>query len=352
MFLKEKQDLVKKFIMNKECPSPGIFFEITRKCNLKCRHCRVVEINKKMELSYREICNIIDQLAEIGCFYIDFTGGEPLMRRDFFNIAIYTRRKKMTFIIHTNGSLITSSIADRIADLHPLEIYIPFLGLREETDDRLRGRRGIHKKVIRAVKLLEERGVRTRLTLVVMKQNATEMIKAKEFVQKIGGSSWYFLPLIHPRIDGSESPLICRASDSQLEQIGRFIPEWRIDTTSFVSSSDFLDYPVCTAGKQASIITAYGEFNPCFWFPDKNNTRNLREKTLFQIWKSDPKFKKLASLKNKDLPICKNCNLRIYCNPCPALSFFEKRNITLPSSEICRTARIRKGIFEKGGKNE
>lgn len=340
MIIKGNKAILRKLIHNsrqKLIPF-RVFFELTYKCNLKCKHCMVVEDRNKQELTYEQICRIIDQIAEFGCLYINFTGGEPLVRKEFFEITSYAKMKKLAFTIQTNGTLITSQVADKIAALFPLQVSISLLGTRN-IHDRIVGIAGSYKRTIEAVKLLRERKVRVCITTVIMRQNAGELPRIKRFTQQ-AGVSWAPCSLIVPKFDGSQEPFFCRALDRQLKDSIKRYCRVEIDEDK---RSEVLDSPLCNnAGGSSTTITAYGDLNPCpAWMRDQK--RNLlKNKTFSQIWRDDGDFKRLRILRKKELPVCRDCNLLLYCNVCPVLNFFEKGDIMLPATESCRRAMAKK----------
>ena len=77
-------------------------FELTHRCNLRCQHCYIVRNNKKAELTYKEICRVIDEVRKEGCLWLCLTGGEPLLREDFLDIYSYAYKKGFIITIFTN----------------------------------------------------------------------------------------------------------------------------------------------------------------------------------------------------------------------------------------------------------
>ncbi|MGD8793010.1 MAG: radical SAM protein, partial [Anaerolineae bacterium] len=118
----------------RKAPAPlGGGIELTHRCNLGCIHC----YNRKKagdraardaEMSYDTICRIVDQAAEMGCFSLYLTGGEPLLRRDFLDIYGYVISKGILTVLFTNATLITPRIADHLAEYPPLFVDISLYG--------------------------------------------------------------------------------------------------------------------------------------------------------------------------------------------------------------------------------
>src|SRR5512136_2462306 len=96
----------------------SVQFELTYRCNLACSHCYVVNRGEK-ELSFNEITDVLDQLAEANCFFLTLTGGDVFMRDDTLNIVRYARSKGFVTKIFTNGNLITENVAHELGKLLP-----------------------------------------------------------------------------------------------------------------------------------------------------------------------------------------------------------------------------------------
>ena len=92
-------------------------FELTYRCNFNCVHCYVVREKDKRELTTAEVKEILRQLKAQGCFHIGFTGGEPLMREDIFEILNYAKLLGFRISLLTNGYFIDKSVAKEIASL-------------------------------------------------------------------------------------------------------------------------------------------------------------------------------------------------------------------------------------------
>src|SRR5229473_3371233 len=107
--------------------------ELTYGCNLHCVHCYTDCYNRpdliKQELRYEEVTCVLDQLAEEGCLWVCFTGGEIFMRKDFLDIYAYAKQKGFLITLFTNGTLLTKKIADYWACSPPSMIEISFHGL-------------------------------------------------------------------------------------------------------------------------------------------------------------------------------------------------------------------------------
>src|ERR1035437_1714272 len=97
---------------------------------------------KHCELTYEEHCRILDEVAEAGCLWLLFTGGEIFARKDFLEIYTYAKKQGFLITLFTNGNLITPQIADYLVEWRPFSIEITLYGATRETYEALTGVRG------------------------------------------------------------------------------------------------------------------------------------------------------------------------------------------------------------------
>ncbi len=164
---------------------PVVVWNITRTCNLKCIHCYSSSENKKYsgELTFVEAKNVIDDLAQFKVPSILFSGGEPLMRPDIFELANYARKKGLSITLSTNGTLITKQIARKIKDTEFNYVGISLDGIGE-VNDRFRGTTGAFEKTCIAFRNCKEVGQKVGLRLTLTRHNFLEIEKIFDFVKK------------------------------------------------------------------------------------------------------------------------------------------------------------------------
>ena len=115
-----------------------VSIEVTRRCPLECLHCYnnlpMDDMDaRKRELSKEEHFRVLDQLVEMGCFWILYTGGEIFARKDFLEIYTYAKQKGFLVTLFTNGTIMTQEIADYLAEWPPFAIEITLYGRTRET---------------------------------------------------------------------------------------------------------------------------------------------------------------------------------------------------------------------------
>lgn len=322
-------------------------FEVTHRCNLRCIHCYIVK-DKRPELKKYEVFNVINQLKKAGCLFLTFSGGEPLIRSDFFDIANYAKKNNFALRIFTNGTLITSETAKEIKKLKVIAVEISVYGF-ESTHDKITGKSGAFSRAISAIELLKKNKVPVVVKSVLMRQNVHEYWDLRKFLEnelkiKVKGASL----LISPRDNGDKAPIRNRLTDEQLKKYikAEFEILGKIEKKIFPRTHTPFSH-LCLAGLNMVNVTPYGEVNPCVQIRIKNNNKISDKHPFSNIWKNNPEFKKLRNLYMKDKKDCWGCDLLPFCVTCPGIALLEEGSLTAKLSEACRQARIRKEVYEE-----
>jgi radical SAM protein with 4Fe4S-binding SPASM domain len=313
----------------------GTIFELTYNCNLNCRHCYVCKEENREELSYKEIISIIDQLKEAGCLFLIFTGGEPLLRKDFFEIASYAKENNFAIRIFTNGTLISPYIADKIRDINPWRVEISIYGSNPSTHEYITQIPGSWNKTVNGIKYLKEKNVYVLLKCVVMKGNVQEIEQLLKFAQKVSCEIMWDV-VISPKDDNSMELLKHRIDEDSLKN---FFMKQPLEVISPHPAE------LCKAGKSTCCISPYGDLYPCRSRLPKIG--NLKEFSFHHLWNSSEFLIKLRKLKLSDLIDCPQCEYLNYCHSrCYAHSLQERGNMLLPFLRACQIAKIKKEIYE------
>ena len=131
-------------------------WELTYACNLQCVHCLSSSGQRDpRELTTAQAKAVIDELRDLQVFYVNIGGGEPMVRRDFFEIIEYAVDNGIGVKFSTNGAFIDEANAKRLAAMNYLDIQISLDGADRETNDRIRGA-GSYEIAIRAMDNLRD----------------------------------------------------------------------------------------------------------------------------------------------------------------------------------------------------
>ncbi len=319
--------------------------ELTKKCNLSCRHCYNVK-EKKQELTLRDFRNIFSQLASEGVLFLTFSGGEPFLRKDIQEITTLAREMNFAVRFFTNGTLIDEKMADFLKEANVLEVGVSLYGT-SEVHDYITRVKGSFKKSIKALELLGERNVSTVIKFTLMKVNVNELKKVKELAIKLG-AEFHFGYVVTPKINGSKEPLNLRVTPMQIKFLIES-GEIPLPSPSKVKPKKCVDSPLCSAGRDMFAITAYGDLIPCVTIPKKCG--NLREKSFSEVWSSD-ELERLRKKRKKDLIACSSCVLNFVCSRCPGLALLEEGDLLSLTKFSCEVAEAIGSYLERRSNGE
>ena len=163
----------------------AIKWDITFKCNLRCKHCYISEEQRRIkELTTQEVVRALDKFSKEGVEKIYFLGGEPFYRPDFFEILDYTCQLGINSVIVTNGTLLSKKDLERLLDFDILKIHVSIDGV-SSTHDWSRGK-GTFKTTVDTIKQLcdlkqqHSSTMEVALNFVITKKNLTEMEEIME----------------------------------------------------------------------------------------------------------------------------------------------------------------------------
>ncbi|MHB9034873.1 MAG: radical SAM protein, partial [Anaerolineae bacterium] len=305
--------------------------ELTERCNNACQHCYINLPANDKEAAERELTtlqwqDIIRQAADLGALSIRFTGGEPLLRPDFTELYLYTRRLGMQVILFTNARLITPDLADLLARFPPLKkLEISVYGMHPESYDAVALAPGAYTEFRRGIELLQERGIPYVVKSVLLPPNKAER---KEF------ETWAAtLPGMEDLIPGYSVFLDLRARRDSLAKNKRiaglrFTPEealtfltrdeaaYRKGMAQFMQG--FLNPPSdrlfnCEAG-DSGCVDAFGNYQMCMMLRHPGAVYPLVQGTLREaLTEFFPQTYALRATNSEYLRRCAKCFLRGLC---------------------------------------
>ncbi|MGA1845125.1 MAG: radical SAM protein [bacterium] len=324
--------------------------EVTRRCPLSCRHCynNLPLGDRKAardEMNCEEHCRILDQLAEAGCLWLLYTGGEPFAREDFPDIYRYAKGKGMLITLFTNGILISERIADHLAAWLPFSIEITLYGRTREVHEQVTRVPGSYDRCMRGIMLLMERGLPLQLKTVALTINRHEIGDMKRFAQEDLGVEFKYDPMINPRIDCSRAPLAVRLSPAEVVALDLRDPQRATEWQEFAgrcsnpvgTPSTGHELYLCGGGVNSCAINPYGMLHLCVLSSAAGY--DLRKGSLREGWE---RF--LLDLRNTRASRstkCLGCGLRAMCGMCPANGELECTDPESPVDFLCQVAHLR-----------
>jgi radical SAM protein with 4Fe4S-binding SPASM domain len=327
-----------------------VSIEVTRRCPLECQHCYnnlpMGDQNaRSREMTTEEHFRMLDELVDMGCFWLLYTGGEIFARKDFLEIYTYAKKKGFLITLFTNGTLITEKIADYLVEWPPFAIEITLYGRTKETYEALTQIPGSYERCLRGIKLLSKRGLPLKLKTVATSINKHEIFAMKQFAEEELGVNFKFDAQINPRIDCSQSPLAVRLTPEEVVALDFHAPERAAEyrrlaerdlaTPPNLAQSDTM-YS-CGGGMNSFAVNPYGEIGICLI--SQQETFSVREAGVNAVWEQS--LFQLRQRKRTRLTKCMQCRIQSLCGMCPANGEMENGDRESPVEFLCHVAHLR-----------
>lgn len=353
-----------------------VVWNYTRFCNLRCEHCyeNAGPNVKEDELTTEEAKRIIDKFEDAGVVAIAFSGGEPLLRKDIFEVAGYAKSRGFYTTVATNGTTITQDLAKKMKDIFGY-VEISLDGF-EKAHDKFRGVPGSWRRTCEGIKNCVAEGIDTCVALTATRYNIHEIPKLFDFAEKELGvqrvivfnyvptgrgkdivdqdlspeDRQELLKYLYNRMMNNNCKLICYSTAPQYSTVswefafGSEAPG--IISTHFTnretmealqgrtkSLADFLGG--CGAGRLYCGLEPNGDITPCVFMPIKLG--NLKKDRLRDIWHSS---EVLWKLRNRDaFESCGECEYKYICGGCRARAYGYYGNVQAPDPGCIHNVR-------------
>ncbi|HZV60405.1 MAG TPA: radical SAM protein [Candidatus Eremiobacteraceae bacterium] len=321
----------------------SVQLDLTYRCNERCIHC-YLDHSDHGEMNTAEIKDLLAQMADAGVFYLTISGGEILMRRDFFQILEYARAKTFCIKLKTNGVLIRAKEAERIRSLGVESVQISIYSHRPEVHDAITKMPGSLRQSIDAMRLLRSHGLHVIVANVLMSQNVQDQAGVRALALELG-AQYTVDPTITPMMDGDRSILSLNVDEAALREVFRNealvgnVEEFCAPPQG--ADEEALNALPCSAGHTACYVSPYGDVYPCVQFPLPSG--NVRRTRFVDIWRDSPQLNEVRSITLRDLPSCSKCAHGGSCTRCPGLAYMEG-NMRGPSYQDCEKSYARTGI--------
>lgn len=316
------------------------FIELTYNCNLRCKHCyRGEDVRdlswNKIFLKKERIFSLLDEIEDVGGIEIIFTGGEPFLHPDIFEILEYASDKNLIVTILSNGNFLTDiNVVKRLKKYEIFDIRISLYGL-QDSHDAMTTVNGSFEKSMQALKNIHEvLGIGTG-AIVVTRENYAECEELMSQLIK-QGINIAVNSSITPTAKGNKNPLELRISNNQYKNL---VEKFKLP----------LSGTTCTAGISRFRINPIGEVTPCELIP-KYSLGNIYTYNLKEILDGKERTDFIGMYENLlKNHVCNKCEYRRECNFCPALFLQENGSFDLPSAYLCQITERKHEILKKRG---
>lgn len=341
-----------------------LFWESTAQCNLSCRYCRRLDGNTAGDLTYAQGRILIEQLTDVGRMQhfspvLVFSGGEPLLRGDIFDLISYCAKMSIIPAIATNGTLVDDWVAGRLKGSGAVRAAVSIDGASASTHDSLRGLEGSFDKAIAGAKALHRAGLAFQFNLTLTRSNCDEIIAVHNLAESLGAAALHIFMLV-PVGCGREltdcDTLTPEEYEAKLTEISGLAAVSRVQikvtcgphyerilrqrglaaTTAGRGDSS----RGCLAGRSVLFVSHTGAVFPCGYLPV--DCGNILKTPLEEIRRTSPQLAALAdsvNLKGK----CGVCEYKQVCGGCRARAYAATQDMLAeePSCSYTPKGRVR-----------
>ena len=336
---------------------PLVFWNVTNRCNLSCSHCYInAGSSARGELSLSEAKALVDDLAEMGIPLLMFSGGEPLAREDFWELAAYVKSRGLKTALSSNGTLITRKVAEKIKAVGIEYVGVSLDGASGKTHDAIRGQPGSFDKAVEGLKNCAEVGLKCGVRVTATKDNYFEIPRLLDLSIKLNvprfclywlvpsgrgrevynektlkkGEVVQILSLLYAKAKELDPRnveiLTVDAPQDGVYVLNRLAEEGSPEYESALNLLKSMDGP-CSAGNKIANIDPNGNVYACqFAQLPELKVGNVKERKFSEIWKDDAnpilsKFRnKIGNLKGK----CGECAYKRLCGGgCRIRAYFQ-----------------------------
>lgn len=304
-----------------------VSWNTTNQCNMFCDHCyRDAGAKSVNELSTSEAKQLIQDIKKAGFQIMIFSGGEPLMRSDIYELGAFAKEQGLRSVMGTNGSLITAEVARKMKDAGFMAAGVSLDSLDPAKNDAFRKLENAYQLTVAGMKNLKAAGVPFQIHTTVMDWNVEELEAITDFAIEIGAMAHhvFFLVPTGRGVKIEEEALrvvayeqtIARLMDKQKQVSIEIKPTC---APQFIRVADKKGVPLrfskgCLAGISYCIISPTGNIQPCAYLDMPLG--NVKEKSFDIIWRENEVLEKLRTLDYQGK--CGLCDYKSRCGGCRA----------------------------------
>jgi radical SAM protein with 4Fe4S-binding SPASM domain len=338
-------EIPSRYLAFSKLNTPVIFWNLTNRCNLSCLHCynsSGPRADTENELSTSDALGLIDDLAGMGVPLILLSGGEPLLRHDFWELARYAATEKIKLALSTNGTLITPELAVRLKETGIEYAGISIDGADPRTHDRFRNLPGSFERAVQGILNCLDAGLKCGIRFTISRQNQHELEDVLRMARDRGVPRfclYWLVPSGRGRklADGAQlTPEEARSALELLYQWARRLDPDEMEILTVDAPQDLV-YILqrmeedkdrecgaartlarcmgagCSAGQRVANIDPMGNVYPCQFAQEPEFlVGNVREQPFSELWRNDRDPVLAMFRRNND-------NLTGKCRDCPSV---------------------------------
>lgn len=329
--------------MKEEFVPKWIAWEVTQKCNLKCVHCRCSsdEASSEGDFSTEEGKKLLTEIAEFSKPVVVLSGGEPLMRKDIFELADFGSSLGLRMCMATNGALVDDEMCRKMREVDIKMVSLSLDGSSAAVHDDFRQCPGAFDGVIRAAETFRRNGQKFLINSSFTKRNQADIPNVFHLAKSLGATAWYMFMIV-PTGRGEEimSELISKEDYEEILEwhyqqekdedailmrptcaphYYRVAPQ-RAKAEGITFERRSLSFSTgggkgCIAAQSICLIDCFGNVKPCSYFP--RVAGNVKETPFRDIWQNSTLFRELRDFKSYKGK-CGECEFLNVCGGCRA----------------------------------
>jgi radical SAM protein with 4Fe4S-binding SPASM domain len=334
-------------------------FDLTYRCNNRCRHCWLSipsdAKEAKEELTLDEIKHIIKEAKMMGCRRWSISGGEPMLRPDFAEIFDYITSNSTSYSLNTNGTLITPKIAQLMK--RKGSKMVALYGATAKVHDHITRHPGSFEATLRGFHYLKEIGAGFVVQLIPMRDNYhqfKEMVALAESLSKHYriGAAWLYLSSGHDSVRNQEI-MRQRLPPKEVVELDKPDLSYEEEQTKQIehcapAQNDGYLFSSCIASRRDFYIDPYGRMTFCCFIKDPEFFYDLRKGSFKECWEEFiPSLAKKVKVNQEYRENCGSCELRHDCRHCPVYSYLEHGRFTAKVDYLCSVAKENKKYKEE-----
>lgn len=308
-----------------------VAWEITHRCNARCLHCYSdsgPHADCTSDLTTDEAMGVIDQLADAGVVVLAFSGGEPMIRRDWQLLVRKAVSRGLSVNVGTNGSTVTERRADQLRDLGVHSVTVSLDSHRPEVHDHFRQFHGLYQRTLTAIQRLVARDVRVVVGFTPTRLNWRDGPEVVELAARLGASAVN----LSEYVPAGRGPLSLALAPDELRQVlqdwirmreayrGRLEVIWHdCRVGMLVPDDERRKYVGCGAGRLVARICPDGAVTPCVFLPTVIG--GLRERPFREMWADSDLLARFRVRQGAISGNCGGCEFLATCGGCRAVAY-------------------------------
>ena len=312
----------------KHLRSPAfVIWDITPRCNLKCKYCSSHGLEG--ELGKKQCFDVINRLGKAGVFWVQISGGEPLVRKDIFEILAYLKSKKIDTELYTNATLIDKKVAKRLKESGVGNVNISMEGLKG-TYEITRGI-GNFKKVLNGMNSCISAGLEVIPVIPIVKSCSNDITSLTEMLKSMCIKKVKVIDLMPVGLGRN----VYDKESLSREELENTVSQLKASGLEIIPEVPIIGFEhTCDAAKTFFRIAPNGEATPCSFFSEEFSGGNINKRSINEIWNSDS-FRKV---RNAKLPKeCFACVMKKECaGGCKIRSLIKYGNFSKPDPRCAR----------------